>query len=43
MWPLKEKEYIVAKSYPLYLAVKMCRYGSLVNNKYNPLATTKRH
>ena len=35
MWPIQEKEkktaaHIVAKYYPLYLAVKMCRYGSLI-------------
>ena len=31
MWPAA---HIVAKSYPLYLAVRMCRYGSLL--KINP-------
>ena len=36
MWPIKEKEnkqllIFVAKSYPLQLAVRMRRYGSLIN------------
>ena len=38
MWPIRERKYtaahIVAKSYPLYLAVRMRRYGSLI--KINP-------
>ena len=44
MWPIKEKEnrlavHIMDKSYPLYLAVKMCRYGSLI--KINPSVIRK--
>ena len=34
MWPLKEKEnrqLLVAKSYPLWQAVRMRRYSSLIN------------
>ena len=46
MWPIKEKEngnaaHIVAKSYPLYLAVKMRRFGSLIN--INPSGSKRRY
>ena len=36
MWPMteKEKRHIVGKSYPLYVAVNILRYGSLI--KINP-------
>ena len=31
MWPIKEKENILAKSYPPCKLYEMCRYGSLIN------------
>ena len=34
MWAIKEKvAHIVVKTYPLYLAVRMRRYGSLIKIK----------
>ena len=34
---IKTAAHIVAKFYPLYLVVKMCRYGSLININHSGL------